>query len=160
MKKKLISIVLVMSMLVSVFSVTFTASAGEVSNAQWNNLIVALKTDTVKNLSHTGEANNVSVVDTDGSIITAVNALYSVISTMNPTDEGKDSGIRTSSKLKAYILSELQSKMSAADFSEYNINISVDVLLGKPEISDSDDLASSTSDVTSRLIVNKSKTAI
>lgn len=120
MKKRIISVVLVMTMLMSMLCSGFVSSAAA-TDAQWNTLIAALKNDTVKNAQFTGSANSMETDDSDGSILAAAEAFYAVVNGTITANANQNSNLRTAQMVKDTIKNQLQSKMGTTDFNAYNV---------------------------------------
>ena len=124
--KKVLSVLLAVLMIMSSMSVCFGtvsfAAATGVSDAQWNALAEALANDTVKNATFSGAANDYTVSDPDGKIITAVEAYYTVFNALaDRSPSGSSAGNRTINQVNSSIKSQMSSKMGA-NYSAYGVD--------------------------------------
>lgn len=96
--KKLLSVLLAIIMLMSSMSVCFGtiafAGSASASAAQWNTLMDALRAVAYP-VSVTGAANNYVVNDPDGTVIAAVNAYWSVFTTIANTNPASATAAET-----------------------------------------------------------------
>ncbi len=104
-------------MIMSSMSVCFGTLAAPtgVSDAEWNTLIAALKAEAVSTATFTGSAGAYTVQDTDGSILAAVNAYWTVFDKQaDKSPSSKDSGNRVIQQVNDTIKSQLSTKMGTA----------------------------------------------
>ncbi|MBR5410873.1 MAG: hypothetical protein IK104_09380 [Clostridia bacterium] len=136
--RKYLCIVLSLVMAFSVTAVALpqfapTVFAANISDAQWNTLIAALKLDNVKDAQFNADGTNaVKADDPSGNLLVAAEAYYDAfntykaIQTGNGSENNAGANTRTASKVNAYIKNQLQTKMGD-DFTAYNV---ANVLLG------------------------------
>ncbi len=127
LSKKSLSVLLAVIMIMTSMSVAFGtvsfAAGGTVSDAKWNELIDALKNDTVKNaVWNTATANNYTVNDPDGKIIDAVELYFDIFDTLaDKAPSGSTAGNRTINQVNTTIKNTLSNKMSG-DYAGFNVD--------------------------------------
>lgn len=127
LSKKSLSVLLAVIMIMTSMSVAFGtvsfAAGGTVSDAKWNELIDALKNDTVKNaVWNTATANNYTVNDPDGKIIDAVELYFDIFDTLaDKAPSGSTAVNRTINQVNTTIKNTLSNKMSG-DYAGFNVD--------------------------------------
>lgn len=138
-----LSLILAFSAFGIVVPTVFAEGAGSVTDALWNTLANALRSDNVKNANY-GSSNNVTVDDPSGDITAAAKAYFAVFNAYvhKATSNGKQSnqneynlGYRTSQQVRDLIKNKMSSLMGA-DYTTYN-SASVLNKLGGPNVSSS-----------------------
>ena len=150
--KKTLSLLLAVVMVLTTISVCFGTisfgAGGTATDAQWNALANALKYDSIKNATFTGNTNAYEVADPDGKIIAAVEAYWSVFETLankspasgNPSNDtnvtGSTEGNRTINQVNDSIKAEMSSRMGA-DYTNYNVATFLTKLMSGASVSSS-----------------------
>ena len=136
-----LSLILAFSAFGIVVPTAFAEGSGSVSDAMWNTLANALRSENVKNANY-GTSNNVTVDDPSGDITAAAKAYFAVFNAYvhKATSGGKQSnqneynlGYRTSQQVRDLIKNKMSSLMGG-DYTTYNC-ASVLNKLGGPNVS-------------------------
>ena len=141
LSKKSLSVLLAVIMIMTSMSVAFGtvsfAAGGTVSDAKWNELIDALKNDTVKNaVWNTATANNYTVNDPDGKIIDAVELYFDIFDTLaDKAPSGSTAGNRTINQVNTTIKNTLSNKMSG-DYAGFNVDKFIGNMISGANVSD------------------------
>lgn len=141
LSKKSLSVLLAVIMIMTSMSVAFGtvsyAAGGTVSDGKWNELIAALKNDTVKNASFTSTiANNYVVNDPDGKIIDAVELYFEIFDTLaDKAPASSSAGNRTINQVNTTIKNTLSNKMSG-DYATFNVDSFITKLISGANVSD------------------------
>lgn len=141
LSKKSLSVLLAVIMIMTSMSVAFStvsfAAGGNVSDAKWNELIAALKNDTVKNAVFTSTAtNNYVVNDPDGKIIDAVELYFEIFDTLaDKAPANSSAGNRTINQVNTTIKNTLSNKMSG-DYATFNVDSFITRLISGANVSD------------------------
>ncbi|MBQ6165383.1 MAG: hypothetical protein IJK23_12990 [Clostridia bacterium] len=140
---KLLAVFLAALMIVTSVSVSFTAVAageGSVSDAQWNTLAAALRSDNVAGATFNG-TNSVTVEDPSGDVYTAAKAYYAVLNAYifkatgsSGSENESKYGYRTSSQVRDLVKTKMQSVMGS-DYNTYNVSSVLQYLGGNVTVS-------------------------
>lgn len=142
LSKKSLSVLLAVIMIMTSMSVAFStvsfAAGGNVSDAKWNELIAALKNDTVKNAVFTSTTtNNYVVNDPDGKIIDAVELYFEIFDTLaDKAPANSSAGNRTINQVNTTIKNTLSNKMSG-DYATFNVDSFITRLISGANVSTS-----------------------
>ncbi len=118
--KKILSVVLAILMIMTSVTCAFTsfAAAKGVSEAQWNELVEAIKNDTIQNkINFDGKS---TIVDPDGSVIKLADAYWAVLGGLYDTAD-QNSSTRTISQVENTILNNLQSRLDVTTYKAASI---------------------------------------
>ena len=124
---KTLSLFLSLLMAFSVFGILKidVFAAGSATDAQWNALADALRSENVANAAFHG-TNSVTVEDPSGDVYNAATAYYAVLNSYIATassgsESNYNSSYRLSSQVRDIVKTQMQQRMGSADYTKYNV---------------------------------------